>query len=1103
MKKMFLRFALFIGLFLVGFASPALAEEKPENQTLDLYLKVSEYTGNDGGKVAMSRFFISGDNDPKTPEAEGKYPGSGWNTTQNMLMKAEIRATGKFNQVIVYAKPNPGYTFSYWADADNKTKKPSAASTKETTIHSGLFGYLKRQLCQNNPWASEVTKDGYFGAFFHFHVSGTFTDTHHPSYTLYAVFEPIEYTVTFNPGDGSSVEPTSKKVKFNTAYGTLPTPSAKAGYTFAGWYNSKDEQVLPSSKKTSASDETLTAKWNEIKYTIHFVDDEQHQAPADAFYSVADGHMPALPASTYLLQKTDKYFAGYYTQLNGAGERVYAGFAENGNLKLLAESKKLTSDVTLYAHYSHIHHNMYWDYTYLDAASTATPKPWRTMEQEDQTDRIQNARLNFFHAGATTPFKSVILHTENPINKQGTPTSDFDTHTTAEADIHLYVGASTPSGSVITEFQDGEYKVFFTDEELSDFHSYTFEPIKNNQEAGAYVVATMWAATTEKTTHNTILTFNGATNCFSQSWSVTLSGLLINPDVIYVMPLFASTFDGEGKPATWDAISQIAHTAGVPCQKTSEDKVNKTATYTGSYLVWKESTYAIGLVGFNLGGKDYWMNKDDEGAFAPFYNSANYVGATEGITVNPGTNPNGSTGAIADLKINMTVPATAIPVIHFLPNGGVLATGTPNYLVNAYNATGTVSLSAYTATREGYTFNGWKKDATEGGQVVETLPTTRAFTLSAQWEGNKYEVKLYKNDGTQDYTSVQATYMATMPTISKPVRAGYDFQGYWDANDVKYYDENAASARNYDKMVASDLFAGWKAKTTTVSFDLNGPTEGSAPAQQTATYDEALTDLQESEIPTWDNHIFLGFFDDQTDGTMYMDENGHSVKLWDKEDATATLYAHWRDTQITLKANEDPKNPGHYYATCYYGTKMEVDGNTTIFKGVLNGQRVDFVEASEEIIPAGNAVILHSTQDVIFLHPTTENPTSSDYSNNALSGVDVETNRTVIEGDPKTQQIYTLAAEFVNGETEKKTMAFYKYSDTKDEVAAHKAFLLLPVSNGNAPYRIDFVLPGNDPIVTGVENTECIMQSAKCIVNGRIVIKRGDRTYDLNGRLVK
>ncbi|MDE6292085.1 MAG: InlB B-repeat-containing protein, partial [Bacilli bacterium] len=51
---------------------------------------------------------------------------------------------------------------------------------------------------------------------------------------FYPKYEASEYTITFN-AEGGAVEPSTKSVTFNQAYGDLPIPT-KEGYKFLGWF---------------------------------------------------------------------------------------------------------------------------------------------------------------------------------------------------------------------------------------------------------------------------------------------------------------------------------------------------------------------------------------------------------------------------------------------------------------------------------------------------------------------------------------------------------------------------------------------------------------------------------------------------------------------------------------------------------------------------------------------------------------------------------------------------------------------------------------------------------------------------------------------------
>ncbi len=101
------------------------------------------------------------------------------------------------------------------------------------------------------------------------------SSTQNDTITLYAKWTPNEYTVTFN-ANGGTTSTASKKVTYDSTYGTLPTPSAysKTGYivTFNGWYTAKTggTHVTASTTVKITGNQTLYAHWIEtpITYTI-------------------------------------------------------------------------------------------------------------------------------------------------------------------------------------------------------------------------------------------------------------------------------------------------------------------------------------------------------------------------------------------------------------------------------------------------------------------------------------------------------------------------------------------------------------------------------------------------------------------------------------------------------------------------------------------------------------------------------------------------------------------------------------------------------------------------------------------------------------------
>ena len=235
------------------------------------------------------------------------------------------------------------------------------------------------------------------------------------------------------------------------------------------------------------------------------------------------------------------------------------------------------------------------------------------------------------------------------------------------------------------------------------------------------------------------------------------------------------------------------------------------------------------------------------------------------------------------------------------------------------------ALTANTLTKTGYSFSHWTadKDVKVGGATIDegdpiddeaTIQNiTSDIALTAQWTANKYDVTLKPNSGSGSDQTVQATYGSSMPLTVKtagtaivvPTRTGYDFNGYWDdaSSGTQYYTYTGSpkalgSACNWDKAAATNLFAHWTAKQTTVSFNQNSGSGGQT-TSKTATYDAAMP--TPITLPTREGHTFAGYYESTGGtGTQYYAANGSSANNWDKEDATWTLYAKWNVNSYTL-----------------------------------------------------------------------------------------------------------------------------------------------------------------------------------------------------------
>ena len=194
------------------------------------------------------------------------------------------------------------------------------------------------------------------------------------------------------------------------------------------------------------------------------------------------------------------------------------------------------------------------------------------------------------------------------------------------------------------------------------------------------------------------------------------------------------------------------------------------------------------------------------------------------------SNPNlGYSDASGKVKaVTVSAPYT----VSYNANGG---SGAPGSQTKAQDIT--LKLSTTTPTRTGYTFNGWNTNNSGTGTNYAAGANYTAnanVTLYAKWTANKYTVTLNQQSGSGGSSSVQATYGSAMPSATMPTRAGYTFQGYYDAQTGgnQYYKADGSSAKNWDKTAAATLYARWNLITYTITYDY-AKGEGNNPATYT------------------------------------------------------------------------------------------------------------------------------------------------------------------------------------------------------------------------------------------------------------------------------
>ncbi len=230
--------------------------------------------------------------------------------------------------------------------------------------------------------------------------------------------------------------------------------------------------------------------------------------------------------------------------------------------------------------------------------------------------------------------------------------------------------------------------------------------------------------------------------------------------------------------------------------------------------------------------------------------------------------------------------------------------------------------------RDGYTFGGYYTERNGSGtQYYEydgnsekNYDKTGNITLYAKWTPKEYTVTLDAQGGSGSGT-VTATYEKDMPVITKPVRTGYTFSGYYTEQNgagVKYYNADATSARKYDKTDGLTLYAAWTANAHTVTFDKQNGIGGTDSV--TATYDQALPVI---EPPAREGYTFDGYFENiNGEGVQYYYANGASAKTFNT-DSGITLYAKWIPNTYDVMLNAQGGSGG-VTVTATYDSQMPV-----------------------------------------------------------------------------------------------------------------------------------------------------------------------------------
>jgi uncharacterized repeat protein (TIGR02543 family) len=246
---------------------------------------------------------------------------------------------------------------------------------------------------------------------------------------------------------------------------------------------------------------------------------------------------------------------------------------------------------------------------------------------------------------------------------------------------------------------------------------------------------------------------------------------------------------------------------------TCEDRVGSSS---GTKLGTKTASYTYGS---SVSGASFGSNT----AYNTYYTGYHYTGSSSTITVD------GNETVYRYFALNTWT-------VSYNANNG---SGAPSSQTKTYNVN--LTLSSTVPTRTGYDFLGWSTSSTATTATYSaggTYTANAGATLYAVWRLKTYTISYNANGGSGAPSAQTKTYGVNLTLSStKPTRTGYDFLGWSKSSTATSATYSAGGT--YTANEGATLYAVWKIKTYTISYNANGGS--GAPSSQTKTYGANLT----------------------------------------------------------------------------------------------------------------------------------------------------------------------------------------------------------------------------------------------------------------------
>ncbi len=541
--------------------------------------------------------------------------------------------------------------------------------------------------------------------------------------TYFAIWDAIEYTITFDSDGGSAVE--KIVADYDTAI-TAPKNPTKAGYDFAGWYSGNDKVDVPA--KMPLGGMSLKAQWTPKQYTVTFYKMDKTAVE----YTLTAAYLSEYNVPSY--SETGYTFNGWVL-----ADGSDAGLTAGGVAKIPLDGGAYYPDVTL---------NSY-DVKFIPNEG------------------------NFDGSTEVISFK---VEYGKAINAPKDPVREGYTFNGWSPEIPATMPARTQN--FVAQWEIESYTVIWDNDGATTTEIYEYgEDLRIPAPTKTGYTLKGWTGLAADATTMPDVGVNGSTVTYKAIWEAKTYDATFNSNS-------GSWADGVTTKKVPTAFDQPIDTTTVGLTK-DEAAAPTRAGYTfngwepavGNMTVEGGMTFEaqwIALGGITYTVETYTMNTDGE---TYTMTSKTYEGVTDApVDVTPKTVEEGFALNTKDSVLTGKVQADGSLVlkIYLDRKSFTLKTVVDGKETSSTSYVYGAAVSVATPSQTGWTFSGW--DA----QVPATMPA-EDVTLTGSFTVNKYDV-IYMVDGKEHARFEDVAYDTAVEVLDPLTKDGYTFSG-WDKED--------------------------------------------------------------------------------------------------------------------------------------------------------------------------------------------------------------------------------------------------------------------------------------------------------------------------------